>query len=110
MTDNDSDKEKLIAFFVTVLVSWAIYLRINDQINFISNIRINLFLSGTYVSIGEIVLILLFLFVSIVTYLIIRRGLRLDHLRFRYKHPQTSVTRIIKSIYTRPIKKLKREK
>lgn len=111
MTDNDSDEEEsILLLFVIVLVSYVIYSSIDEQINFISNIRINLFLSGIYVSIGEIVLILLFLFVSIVAYLIISPGLQLDHLRFRYKHPQTSITGIIKAIYNRPIKKLKREK
>ena len=111
MTDNDSDKEEsILLLFVIVLVSYVIYSSIDEQINFISNIRINLFLSGIYVSIGEIVLILLFLFVSIVAYLIIFPGLQLDHLRFRYKHPQASITGIIKAIYNRPIEKLKREK
>ena len=110
MADNDSKEVKpIVVFIIITLAAWAIYLSIDEQINFITNISINLFWSGIYLSIGEILPILLCLLVSVVFYLIVYRGFQLDHLRFRRKHPLTSIPGMRKIVYDKKVKELKQE-
>jgi hypothetical protein len=110
MADNDSGEIKPIQlFFIITLAAPAIYSILTEQNIVVANIRINLFWSGIYVSIGEILLILLCLLVSVVFYLIVYRGFQLDHLRFRCEHPLTSKTGIVKIVYDKKVKELKQE-
>ena len=108
MSDDDSDEGVTILLFIVAIgVFFVISLSLSELISFILNIKISIFLSGIYISIGEILLLLLFLLVFISIYLIAYRGFHLDHLRFRCKHPLTSITGILTN---KKIKKLKQEK
>lgn len=66
-----------------------------STISLILNTEINIFLTGVYISIFEFIILSPIFLGFLSVYIIWYRGIRWNHIVFRYNHPLTSITGFI---------------